>query len=81
MFWANFVEANTLEPFYFKANLGTRFEVGFDNRGFLPMVLRIIQNDAENEPGARTRRLFKGSKIVGHIIVSNSTNALQIKRK
>ena len=76
--------ANTLEPFYFKANLRTRFWVGFDNQAFCQLFCTPFKMTLKINQERRKRRLFKGLKIVGHRIVYNSTNAYhrpKIKRK
>merc|ERR1712051_1004880 len=65
---------NTLEPFYLKANLGTRFEVGLANRAFSANLFRAsFKMTLKINQERRKRRLFKGLKIVGHRIVQNST--------
>jgi len=61
--------ANTLEPFYFKANLGTRFWVGFDNQAFCQLFCAPFKMTLKINQERRKRRLFKGLKIVGHRIV------------
>ena len=63
-----------MEPFYLKANLGTRFEVGLANRAFSANLFRAtFKMTLKINQERRKRRLFKGLKIVGHRIVQNST--------
>jgi hypothetical protein len=63
-----------LEPFYLKANLGTRFEVDLPNRAFSANLFRAtFKMTLKINQERRKRRLFKGLKIVGHRIVQNST--------
>jgi len=76
--------ANTLEPFYLKANLGIWFWAGFDNQAFCQLFCAPFKMTPKINQERRKRRLFKGLKIVGHRIVYNSTNAYhrpKIKRK